>query len=142
MKFANIICAAVSAISISASASTTDDIALTLWAEARGEGDVGRRLVASVIWNRADGKASKLSAVVKAPKQFSCWNNGRIPTVVLNNANDEAIWADCKAIATEMANGSFKPTTSATHYCVTRINPSWAKKMKLVKTYKNHKFFV
>jgi spore germination cell wall hydrolase CwlJ-like protein len=48
----------------------------TLYGEARGEPDIGRRAVAHVILNRlADGRwGQTLAAVCDAWEQFSCWN--------------------------------------------------------------------
>jgi spore germination cell wall hydrolase CwlJ-like protein len=51
---------------------TANAIARTLWAEARSEGEFGIRLVASVIYNRADGNPAKMYGVVTKPKQFTC----------------------------------------------------------------------
>lgn len=54
-------------------------LTLTLWAEARGEGDQGMTAVGCVIRNRAAqpgwwGKSIK--QVCLLPSQFSCWNPG------------------------------------------------------------------
>ena len=49
-------------------------IADTLYMEARSEGERGQRAVATVIYNRAHGKAENMESVCLKPKQFSCWN--------------------------------------------------------------------
>ena len=51
-------------------------VALTIFGEAAGESVQGKRAVASVIWTRADGNQNALASVCKAPRQFSCWNDG------------------------------------------------------------------
>lgn len=57
-------------------------IADTLYMEARGEGEHGQRAVATVIYNRAHGKADNMEIVCLKPKQFSCWN-GKTPKNVI-----------------------------------------------------------
>jgi len=56
------------------SSNIVNAVARTIYAEAKGEGEKGQSAVASVIWNRAGGKADKLIGVISKPKQFSCWN--------------------------------------------------------------------
>lgn len=105
---------------------TVNCIAWTLWTEARGEyakeGVSALNAVASVIWNRAGGKAENFSKVIGRPKQFSWWNdyNGGfkedsyIPQTPnakeLNNPRTKKIWDICNTIANSMMEGTFKST--------------------------------
>jgi N-acetylmuramoyl-L-alanine amidase len=51
-------------------------LALTMWAEARSEGKAGMAAVGHVIMNRVhhDRWGDSVQGVVKADRQFSCWN--------------------------------------------------------------------
>ena len=121
-------------------------IALTLFGEASGESTEGKRAVASVIWTRAlltraRGDTNRLVAVCLAPKQFSCWNDGRRPRVP-GDYPSRAAWAECKAIADEMCAGTFKPTITATHYYSGKKAPYWVASMTLVREIGGHRFYV
>ena len=122
--------------------SDLDAIASTIWDEARGESYDGRRMVAAVIWNRGGGVASKMVAAVKKPKQFSGWNGGSKPAVVIQNNKDRLIWNECNALAKAMLEGNFEPKTKATHFQSVKVSPSWSKKMRFVKQVGKHKFYV
>lgn len=116
-------------------------IALTLYGEAAGEGEIGQRAVASVIWHRAKGEPAQMGQVCKRPMQFSCWNNGKTPKVGVDVLSQKA-WAQCKTVGVEMATDAFVPTIRADHYHSTRLPPpSWTKDMGYVETIGNHKFY-
>ena len=132
-------CLAVASVAV---ASDLDDIAATIWDEARGEGFKGRQFVASVIYNRAKGNAAKMRAVCAKPKQFSGWKAGKAPAVVLRNDKDTLIYNECRAFAKALLNGTFKPCTTATHYHATYVNPKWASRLTYLKTVGRHKFYV
>jgi len=111
-----------------------DVIARTLFGEARFESSKGKRAVASVIWNRAKGDPLKFVQIIKAPFQFSCWNE-RTPF-----KKEGARWNDCIKIAQEMIKGEFKPITDANHYYnPNKANPRWARGQAFT-TIGNHKF--
>lgn len=114
-------------------------IALTLFGEASGEPIEGKRAVASVIWQRAGGDTNRLESVCKAPRQFSCWNAAepRVP----NDYPSRKAWRDCKAIAEEMAAGTFVPTIRADHYHSGPV-PRWAVGMRLVAIIGGHRFYM
>jgi spore germination cell wall hydrolase CwlJ-like protein len=118
-------------------------VALTLFMEAAGEGFDGQYAVASVIWNRANGDTSKLVAVCKKPKQFSCWNNRTSYDVPTDYASLVA-WNHSLRLATAMVDGTFRPLHNATHYHAIWMKkyPSWASKMKYVTTIGKHIFYV
>lgn len=101
--------------------------------EARGEGEHGQRAVATVIYNRAHGKADKMEGVCLKPKQFSCWN-GKTPKsarIAPKNAFDRQAYIIALKIEKELLSGKFKPLGDWTHYFNPKLcNPSWAKGVK------------
>ena len=103
-------------------------IARTLYAEAADQSEDGKRAIASVILNRANKNVDRIKDVIKAPKQFSCWNN-ITPKEGKGNA-----WDDCLKIAKEIVSGVFVSTTTADHYYnPNKCNPPWAKGKKSTK---------
>ena len=136
-----IMCAFMAMANVITMASEVEDVAATIWDEARGEGFTGRQYVASVIWNRAKGDGAKMRAVCAKRKQFSGWKNGKPPMVARKNAKDEAIWKECLAFARALVNEDFKPVTTATHYHATYVKPQWASKLKFVYKVGKHKFY-
>lgn len=117
-------------------------IADTLYMEARGEKPHGLRAVATVIFNRAHGKAEKMESVCLKPKQFSCWN-GKTPKSVRiapKNALDKQAYELCLAIERELLTGKFEPLGDWTHYYNPQLcKPSWAKGTKRTQI-GNHTF--
>jgi N-acetylmuramoyl-L-alanine amidase len=112
-------------------------IALTIWAEARGEPAVGRVAVASVIFNRAGGRVNRFSDYCRKPRQFSCWNDGGLARI--EPFGDS--WEHSLEIARKMLDGKFVPITKATHYHAASVSPYWVKEFSFVRTIGNHKFY-
>ena len=104
-------------------------IADTLYMEARGEGELGMRAVATVIYNRAKGDVNKLEAVCLAPKQFSCWNN-RSKAPLRTKASDIRAYSLCLKIEQELKAQKFYPIGNWTHYHTKDITPYWNKNRK------------
>jgi len=117
-------------------------VALTLFAEAAGEPIEGKLAVASVIWWRANGDPAQLERVIRAPRQFSCWNRGTPPEPPPDEPSQRA-WRHCKDIATNLAQGNFAPQLFADHYHATTLTPSptWARQMQHVATIGGHAFY-
>ena len=140
-------------------------ITWTLYKEARGEGETGLRMVASVIYNRANGKKEnfvkaciKHNYSKKAKKeiyQFSCWNDIQnssywnsstykptLPKEIYKSDLDKASWEKCRDIAAEMLSDSFTPITDANMYYAISLKkiPTWDKELTNIKIVKNHKF--
>lgn len=117
-------------------------IAKTLYGEARGESLQGKKAVASVIYNRAVKKYGKatmqnLSKICLAPKQFSCWNGGRI------KVRKGKAWNECKLIAHSMGTGVFTPTGPWDHFYNPKLaSPFWASSLTNLKVVGNHLFGV
>ena len=77
--------------------------------------------MASVIWNRAGGKAENLVPVVSKKLQFSCWNKYdggwtdetykyKIPAKVFILPGSKAIWDNCMQLATQLVSEEFTST--------------------------------
>jgi spore germination cell wall hydrolase CwlJ-like protein len=113
-------------------------VALTIWAEARGESAEGRAAVASVIWTRAAGEPARLKTVCLRRKQFSCWNDGSLARMKAWGPS----WEQAQALAAQMTTGKFKPTIRATHYHATYVQPVWASEMRQVRKIGQHVFYV
>lgn len=102
-------------------------LAYAIWYEARGEGEIGQRAVASVIWNRAGGDPGKLVYVITRRN----WLGNTAPLDV-----DDGDWADdvlredCWAIARELVKGTFKPMGPWTHFYNPKLAlPTWGMSM-------------
>lgn len=102
-------------------ANIANAVARTIFAEAQGEGKAGQAAVASVIWNRAGGKAENLVPVVSKKLQFSCWNKYTggwtdetykysIPKAVFSSSSAKQAWDNCMELAGQLISGSFKST--------------------------------
>ena len=117
--------------------------ALTVWGEARGEDEAGRRAVAWGLRTRLDtGRwGSTLDAVCKAKWQFSCWN-ANDPNRAKMEAlpEDDPVYVECLRVVREvMASPSNDdPTNGATHYFAV---PMWAVDKTPVLTHGRHWFF-
>ena len=116
--------------------------ALTLWAEARGEGETGVRAVASVIYQRAGGRPELIAAECRERRQFSCWNG--LAGVRLSEAEPQGRpWMKCVSVAMEMYSGEFRPILVASHYHATSIKPPhWTRGMKHVIDIGHHRFWL
>lgn len=119
-----------------ASGDDIDVIAMTLWGEARGEGEQGMRAVACVIGNRTRRKwQGKIgyAAICRARWQFSCWNENdpnRNRLEAVRRAPDSAFRL-AATIASELVRGQLDDFTfGATHYFAAsmRQRPKWALK--------------
>lgn len=130
-------------------------IARTLYAEARSDGvENGFKPVASVIYNRANGKVEYFANVCLKQLQFSCWNglsdaertpSGfriKIPTSVNKSKTNLKLWQECLEIASQMLAGKFKPTINANQYYAISMKkpPSWDKELTQTKVIGKHKF--
>ena len=111
-------------------------LAICLMLEAGGEPHTGKLAVASVIWNRAEGKAAKVEMVLTRRKQFSCLNKGKEYAAAnakrMGQGNiGMTAWLDCVLIAERIMSGTFKPTITANHYYNPSLcSPSWGKALR------------
>lgn len=134
-----------------------DVMALTVWAEARGEGIKGQSAVAWVIRNRWENPRwwsrdrdaipdDTIAAVCKDPFQFSCWNpndpnRARLddPKILLEGHVKNIRLICEKVLRSEIPD----PTDRSDHYCTTKIAryTNWARGRKPVAIIGNHSFF-
>lgn len=106
----------------------------TLYGEAARETTEGKKMVATVIWNRSGGDPDKMADVCFANLQFSMWNDFHekspklfkinVPFEVSENPNTEKIWMECKEIASNLILKNFKPLGTWNSY----LNPKKANK--------------
>lgn len=126
-------------------------LARTLYMEARSQGTTGMDAVASVILNRAGGKAEKMPYVCLKPSQFSCWNDIdnkdsknyaiKIPKGAAKKGKDQTAWIYCQELAGKLLNDDFKSTVgNRNSYHTTAVTPKWDSKMKDKKTIGKHVF--
>ena len=131
------------AFATTAQADALTTVSLTLWGEARNQSFDGKHAVASVIWTRANGNPSKLSAVCLDRKQFSCWQKGKFMQTRpdMRKPIDRKSWSDCVVIAGQMVDGSFLPSLKSKHYHEASIQPYWSVNMKMLASVGSHKFY-
>jgi spore germination cell wall hydrolase CwlJ-like protein len=131
------------AFATTAQADALTTVSLTLWGEARNQSFDGKHAVASVIWTRANGNPSKLSAVCLDRKQFSCWQKGKFNQTRpdMRKPIDRKSWSDCVVIAGQMVDGSFLPSLKSKHYHEASIQPYWSVNMKMLASVGSHKFY-
>ncbi|MFC3126810.1 cell wall hydrolase [Pseudoroseomonas globiformis] len=111
-------------------------LAMTLWAEAGTQPVRAIEALAATIMNRValaeSGAATHwgrgVSAVCRAPFQFSCWNRNHIRhLLMLSIPPGDPAMAICRRIAARAAAGMLAdPTGGATHAHPVEELPSWA----------------
>ncbi len=118
----------------------TKIIAITILAEARGEGEAGMYAVAAVIAQRAFERKRTPSAVCLKKWQFSCWNGKTLKNLEHLLKVPQAKYA--LALAKNIKLLSRDYVGYANHYHNNKIKlPYWAKGEKPVKTIGNHIFY-
>lgn len=124
-----------------------DILARTLYGEARGEDDKGKRLVAHVILNRYKTKYRKKTTIADVCQdkwQFSCWNRGdpNLDQLLRIDLADKT-YRKCFKAALDAVDGVpvLSPTTR--HYYATSMPkpPTWAVGREPVMVYGRHLFF-
>ncbi|MCQ4159777.1 cell wall hydrolase [Roseomonas sp. GC11] len=111
-------------------------LAMTLWAEAGTRPVRAIEALAAAIMNRvrlaeagvAPHWGRGLSAVCRAPFQFSCWNRNHLRhALMLSIPAGDAAMAICRRIAARAAAGALPdPTGGATHAHGVEELPPWA----------------
>lgn len=133
-------------------------LALTVWAEARGEPSEGIKGVIWVIrnrwehprwWSKAPGvdEDDTLAAVCRAPRQFSCWNTNDpnykhlTDPKTLKDDLVRALRVLCKACLA--ADRRDDPTHYADHYCTRAVarTTNWTKGHEPTAAIGNHLFY-
>jgi N-acetylmuramoyl-L-alanine amidase len=135
-------------------------MALTVWAEARGESREGQIAVAWVIrnrwrnpgwWSRQKGDGipdDTITAVCRDPWQFSCWNPSDpnlfrlLSPQTLSRTDYLSILTLCRQVL-DVESRTADPTGGADHYCTKAIakHTRWAKGRKPIAVIGNHQFY-
>ena len=136
-----------------------DIMALTVWAEARGEGPDGMAAVAWVIrhryenpgwWSRQRGDGipdDTIAAVCLDAYQFSCWNHSDPQRArLLNPATKErSDYKLCRKICLDVLQSPIEDdlVKGADHYCTKAVvrYTRWARGRTPVKVIGNHQFY-
>lgn len=146
-------------MTIPVSKTDLDTMALTVWAEARGEMIIGQRAVAWVIrnrfeqpgwWSRQRGDGipdDTVQAVCRDQWQFSCWNPSDPQShrlhdpATLCRGDVQAIRKICERVLSESRDDD--PTLGSDHYCTRSIAPNtrWAIGRKPAVSIGNHLFY-
>ena len=126
-------------------------MALTMWGEARNQGEIGMRAVAHVIANRREAKThgTFVTDTVSAAWQFSCWNKNDPNRAMMLAIEDlpeggaaHRQWLAAKRIAAEVLAGrSTDPTAGALFYHTTAVQPAWSRGVTPVTQIGDHLFF-
>jgi spore germination cell wall hydrolase CwlJ-like protein len=126
-------------------------MALTMWGEARGQGEAGMRAVGHVIHNRwlAKRHGAHVTDTVSAAWQFSCWNAGDPNRAAMLNiealsrdSEDYRLWLAAKHVAAEILAGrSADPTGGALFYHTDAVQPAWSRGVPPVTRIGSHLFF-
>ena len=116
-------------------------VAITILAEARGEGKAGMYAVAAVIAQRAVERKQTPSQVCLAKWQFSCWNGKSIKQLSKLLDVPQAAYAIQLAKHIDKLDRSF--VGHANHYHATwmKKKPYWAKVYKPTKVIGQHIFY-
>ncbi len=123
-------------------------VAQTVYGEARGESDDGKRAIAQVILNRATGhprwRDLSLSSICKSPWQFACWNKHDPHRHLLDVVTvQDAVFVTCLRCTLDVLSqqaGSL--VGEATHYYVIGTpEPSWARGKVPVTIIGAHQFY-
>ena len=117
-----------------------------LYYEARGEGRMGEKAVAEVVFHRMNAGhfGHSICAVVyegsdRPGCQFSFTCNGD-----LDRPRDETAWLKSKQLAAQILTGEVtlrNATGGATHYHASWVNPFWAPSLKMTTQIGNHIFY-
>ena len=134
------------------------DLALTMWGEARGYGELGMRCVGHVIMNRVKAEHAAFGygvhGVCHKRKQFSCWNHtsdhcdpnyarmNDLYTTMEHTDPDWIAFVTADKLAARILSGADKDNTGgATFYFNADIvSPYWLKDMEVVGVMFGHTF--
>jgi N-acetylmuramoyl-L-alanine amidase len=128
------------------SANDVDILARTIWAEARGESQQGKRAVAWTVLNRVAAKSwygKTVASVCLKPWQFSCWNENdpNLPKLQAVDLNRNSYRNAMCAALSVMQGHSPDPTEGSRHYHASNVRPLWAKGHTPVVRLGRHAFY-
>ena len=116
-------------------------VAITILAEARGEGKRGMYAVACVISKRMKERKKTGAQVCLQPWQFSCWNKNDPQRPHLRKLLRHELAPYAMKLAKNIDNLDLKFVQYANHYHIKRVKPYWSKGKRPVATIGNHVFF-
>ena len=116
-------------------------VAITILAEARGEGKRGMYAVACVISKRMKERKKTGAQVCLQPWQFSCWNKNDPQRPHLRKLLRHELAPYAMKLAKNIDNLQLKFVEFANHYHTKRAKPYWSKGKRPVATIGNHLFF-
>jgi N-acetylmuramoyl-L-alanine amidase len=116
-------------------------IAITILAEARGEGEKGMYAVAAVIAQRAFERKRTPTEICLKPWQFSCWNGKKLKDLEYLLKVPQGKYALSLAKNIKLLSRDY--VGYANHYHATWMKklPYWAKGEKPVKVIGQHAFY-
>lgn len=117
-------------------------LTLNVFKEARGEPVVGQLAVAFVTLNRTKQTGDVCEAVF-APKQFSWVETDTKGGVLVPSKRPDRTskeWKQAEAVA-KAAFYANDFTHGATHFHTSKVSPKWARKLKFVGEYGDHRFY-
>jgi N-acetylmuramoyl-L-alanine amidase len=127
-------------------------MALTMWGEARGQGEEAMRAVGHVIANRRAAKkgGAYVTDTVSEAWQFSCWNEGdpnRAAMLAIDDLPRDGEgwrqWLAAKRLAGEILAGrSADPTGGALFYHALSVQPDWSQGMTPSALIGGHLFYL
>jgi N-acetylmuramoyl-L-alanine amidase len=118
-----------------------ETVAITILAEARGEGESGMYAVACVISQRAIERKISADKVCTQKWQFSCWNPNDPQKGKLGSLLNLPQAKYAKMLAKNIMNLDRSYVGYANHYHTHRVKPYWSKGKTPVKVLGNHRFF-
>jgi spore germination cell wall hydrolase CwlJ-like protein len=126
-------------------------MALTMWGEARNQGEEGMRAVGHVIANRWQARThgTYVTDTVSAAWRLSCWNAAdpnKAKMLAIEDLPRDSDgwrqWEDAKRIAAEILTGrSADPTGGALFYHTTAVAPAWSRGVTPITQIGSHLFF-
>ena len=116
-------------------------IAITILAEARGEGKRGMYAVACVISKRIKERKKTGAQICLQPWQFSCWNENDPQRLHLRKLLLHELAPYAITLAKNIKHLDLTFTAQANHYHTKTVNPYWSKGKRPVATIGNHVFF-
>ena len=116
-------------------------IAITILAEARGEGEKGMYAVAAVIAQRAFERKRTPTEICLKPWQFSCWNGKKLKDLEHLLKVPQGKYALSLAKNIKLLSRDYVGYANHYHATWMKKKPYWAKGQKPVKTIGQHAFY-
>ena len=116
-------------------------VAITILAEARGEGNAGMYAVAAVIAQRSFERKRTPEQVCLKPYQFSCWNGKKIKDLEHLLKVKQGKYAILLAKTVKQLSRDYVGYANHYHATWMKQKPYWAKGKKPVKEIGQHAFY-